>query len=157
MDHKNCTQLDDLDYEILNILIKDSRTPFLEIARQCNVSGGTIHVRMKKIEDLGIIKGTKLLVDYNKLGYDICCFVGIFLDKLSSMKSVLNELDRIKEVIEVHCTSGEYPILAKIICKSTSELNNILLNKVQSITGIHHINTIISLSQSTDKNINFEY
>ena len=66
------SQLDDLDLQILDILIKDSRTPYLEIARICHVSGGTIHVRMKKMEDLGIIKGTKILLNMPKLGYDVC-------------------------------------------------------------------------------------
>ena len=72
-------QLDDLDLQILDILIKDCRTPYLEIARLCHVSGGTIHVRMKKMEELGIIKGTKILLNLPKLGYDVCCFVGIIL------------------------------------------------------------------------------
>jgi Lrp/AsnC family transcriptional regulator for asnA, asnC and gidA len=77
--------LDDLDLQILDVLIKDSRTPYLEIARQCHVSGGTIHVRMKKMEDMGIIKGTKLIIDNSKLGYDVCCFIGIFLERASPL------------------------------------------------------------------------
>ena len=52
-------QLDELDLQILELLIKDCRTPYLEIARICHVSGGTIHVRMKKMEDMGIIKGSE--------------------------------------------------------------------------------------------------
>ncbi len=88
--------LDELDLQILEILIKDSRTPFLEIARKCHVSGGTIHVRMKKMHDIGIIKGTKLIIDNSKLGYDVCCFIGIYLDKASYFNSVLKELNEIK-------------------------------------------------------------
>lgn len=74
------THLDELDLQILDILIKDCSTPYLEIARICHVSGGTIHVRMKKMEDLGIIKGTRILLNLPKLGYDVTCFVGIHVN-----------------------------------------------------------------------------
>jgi Lrp/AsnC family transcriptional regulator for asnA, asnC and gidA len=148
-------QLDELDYQILEILIKDSRTPYLEIARMCHVSGGTIHVRMKKMEDMGIIKGTKLLLDTSKLGYDVCCFVGIFLDKSSSFSYVLEEMKKIKEIVELHYTTGEYSIFVKVICKSISHLQDLLMNKVHVITGIQRTDTWISLSQPIDRNIQF--
>ena len=101
-------QLDELDLQILDILIKDCRTPYLEIARLCHVSGGTIHVRMKKMEELGIIKGTKILLNLPKLGYDVCCFVGIYIDKTSSFSEVFEEMSKIKEVVELHLTTGDY-------------------------------------------------
>lgn len=148
-------QLDDLDYQILEILIKDSRTPYLEIARMCHVSGGTIHVRMKKMEDMGIIKGTKLLLDTSKLGYDVCCFVGIYLDKSSSFSYVLEEMKKIKEIVELHYTTGEYSIFVKVICKSISHLQDLLMNKVHVINGIQRTDTWISLSQPIDRNIQF--
>lgn len=87
-------QLDELDLQILDLLIKDCRTPYLEIARICHVSGGTIHVRMKKMEELGIIKGTRILLNLPKLGYDVCCFVGIYVDKTESFSSVFGELSQ---------------------------------------------------------------
>ena len=94
-------QLDELDLQILDILIKDCRTPYLEIARICHVSGGTIHVRMKKMEDLGIIKGTRILLDLPKLGYDVLCFVGIHVAGTKSYNHVFEELSKIKEVVEL--------------------------------------------------------
>jgi len=145
--------LDDLDIQILEILIKDSRTPYLEIARKCHVSGGTIHVRMKKMEDMGIIKGTKLILDNTKLGYDVCCFIGIYLDKASSFSRVLSELNKIKEVVELHYTTGEYSIFTKVICKSIADLQNLLMNKIQVIPEIQRTDTFISLSQPIDRNI----
>ena len=145
--------LDELDMQILDILIKDSRTPFLEIARQCHVSGGTIHVRMKKMEDLGIIKGTKLLIDNSKIGYDVTAFIGIYLDKASSFNSTLEELSNIKEIVELHYTTGEYSIFSKIICRNISDLQNLLLNKIQAIKGVQRTDTLISLSQPIDRNI----
>ncbi|OPJ62463.1 Lrp/AsnC ligand binding domain-containing protein [Clostridium oryzae] len=151
----NNPQLDELDYQILEILIKDSRTPYLEIARMCHVSGGTIHVRMKKMEDMGIIKGTKLLIDTSKLGYDICCFLGIYLDKSSSISYVLEEMKKIKEIVELHYTTGDYSIFAKVICKSIAHLQDLLMNKVHIINGIQRTDTFISLSQPIDRNIQF--
>jgi Lrp/AsnC family transcriptional regulator for asnA, asnC and gidA len=145
--------LDDLDLQILDILIKDSRTPFLEIARQCHVSGGTIHVRMKKMEDIGIIKGTKLIVDNSKLGYDVCCFIGIYLDKARSYNFVLDQLKLVKEIVELHYTTGQYSIFVKVICKNIADLQNLLMNKIQSVEGIQRTDTFISLVQSIDRNM----
>ncbi|CDM68348.1 transcriptional regulator, AsnC family [Clostridium bornimense] len=149
----NINGLDELDLQILDILIKDSRTPFLEIARKCHVSGGTIHVRMKKMEDMGIIKGTKLMIDNSKLGYDVTCFMGIYLDKAASYPNVLESLNNIKEIVELHYTTGEYSIFMKVICKNISDLQDLLLNKIQAIEGIQRTDTLISLSQPIDRNI----
>lgn len=145
--------LDDLDIQILDMLIKDSRTPYLEIARKCHVSGGTIHVRMKKMEDIGIIKGTKLILDNEKLGFDVCCFIGIYLDRASSFNSVLTELEKIKEIVELHYTTGAYSIFTKVVCKSISDLQDLLMNKIQVIEGIQRTDTFISLSQPIDRNV----
>ncbi|SKA83999.1 Lrp/AsnC family transcriptional regulator, regulator for asnA, asnC and gidA [Clostridium sp. USBA 49] len=147
-------QLDDLDLQILSILFNDSRTPFLEIARQCHVSGGTIHVRTKKMEEMGIIKGTKLLIDTSKLGYDICAFVGIKLVNCSSCEYVSEELKKINEIIEIHCITGDFSILFKIICKDISHLHELLTNKIQTIKGIQSTSIFISLDQIVDRNIN---
>lgn len=145
--------LDDLDLQILDILIKDSRTPFLEIARQCHVSGGTIHVRMKKMEDIGIIKGTKLIIDTSKLGYDVCCFIGIYLDKAKSFEETLEQLKLIREIVELHYTTGQYSIFVKIICRSISDLQNLLMKKIQAVDGIQRTDTFVSLFQPIDRNI----
>ena len=146
-------QLDDLDLQILDILIKDCRTPYLEIARMCHVSGGTIHVRMKKMEELNIIKGSRFLLNLPKLCYDVCCFVGIYIDKTSSYTEVVNEMSKINEVVELHLTTGDYTVFAKVICKNISDLQDILLNKINVIHGIQRTDTIISLNQPIDRNI----
>ena len=149
----NINGLDELDYQILDILIKDSRTPYLEIARQCHVSGGTIHVRMNKMQDMGLIKGTKLIIDTSKLGYDVCCFIGIYLDKASSYPEVLLKLKEIKEIVELHYTTGAYSIFIKVICKSISHLHDLLMNQIQAIDGVQSTDTFITLSQPIDRNI----
>lgn len=146
-------QLDDLDLQILDILIKDCRTPYLEIARICHVSGGTIHVRMKKMEDMGIIEGTRILLNLPKLGYDVCCFVGIYVDKTSSFQYVFDEMSKIKEVVELHLTTGDYSIFGKVVCKNISDLQDLLMNKINTIDGIQRTHTFVSLSQPINRNI----
>jgi len=149
----NISGLDELDYQILDILIKDSRTPYLEIARHCHVSGGTIHVRMNKMQDMGLVKGTRLILDTNKLGYDVCCFIGIFLNKASSYPDVLEQLKEIKEIVELHYTTGVYSIFIKVMCKSISNLQDLLMNRLQVISGVRSTDTFITLSQPIDRNI----
>ncbi|PKK39386.1 Transcriptional regulator AsnC [Clostridiaceae bacterium JG1575] len=146
-------QLDDLDLQILDILIKDARTPYLEIARICHVSGGTIHVRMKKMEDLGIIKGTKILLDMSKLGYDVCCFIGVYLDKSSSFQDAVSDMSKIKEIVELHYTTGAYTLFCKVICKNISHLQELLLSSINLIPGVQRTDTFISLSQPVDRNV----
>jgi len=145
--------LDELDLQILDLLIKDCRTPYLEIARICHVSGGTIHVRMKKMEDLGIIKGSRILLNLPKLGYDVCCFVGIYVGKASSFNTVFDEMSTINEVVELHLTTGNYSMFAKIVCTNISDLQDVLLNKINNIDGIERTDTFVSLSQPIDRNI----
>ena len=145
--------LDELDFQILELLIKDCRTPYLEIARICHVSGGTIHVRMKKMEDMGIIKGSRIVLNLPKLGYDVCCFVGIYVDKTSSFNSVFDKMSNIKEVVELHLTTGDYSMFAKIVCRNISDLQDVLLNKINNIDGISRTDTFVSLSPPIDRNI----
>ena len=149
----NVSGLDELDYQILDVLIKDSRTPYLEIARKCHVSGGTIHVRMNKMQEMGLIKGTRLILDMSKLGYDVCCFIGIFLNKASSYPDVLEQLKDIKEIVELHYTTGAYSIFIKVMCKSISNLQDLLMNRLQVISGVQSTDTFITLSQPIDRNI----
>ena len=145
--------LDELDLQILDLLVKDCRTPYLEIARICHVSGGTIHVRMKKMEDMGIIKGSRIILNLPKLGYDVCCFVGIYVDKTSSFNAVFDEMSNINEVVELHLTTGNYSMFAKIVCTNISDLQDVLLNKINNIDGIQRTDTFVSLSQPIDRNI----
>lgn len=145
--------LDKLDLDILDILVKDCKKPYLEIARMCHVSGGTIHVRMKKMEDMGIIIGHNLLLNLPKLGFDVCCFIGIFTDNASSLTDIIKEIQKINEVTELHLTTGDFEILIKIVCKNISHLQDILINKINKVNGVHRTNTFISLGQRINRNI----
>ena len=114
--------VDKLDRQILNILMTDARKPYLEIARSCNVSGATVHLRIQKLERLGIIKGSRLMVNPSKLGVSICAFLGIYLDKGSSYHEVSEKLKAMDEVVECHYTTGIYSLFVKVYCKNTEHL-----------------------------------
>ncbi len=147
--------IDALDKRILGKLMLDGKTPYTDIAKELFVSSGTIHVRMKKLEGLGIVKGSSLIVDYHKLGYDITAFLGIYLEKSSMYDEVSNQLAQIPEVVDAHYTTGLYSIFAKILCKDTKHLREVLHDKIQKIQGIQRTETFISLEQSISRSVNF--
>jgi len=145
--------IDKLDRQILALLMEDAKTPYTDIAKKLFVSGGTIHVRMKKLEQMGIVKGSNLVVDYTKLGYDISAFLGIYLDKSSLYNQVAQSLKAIPEVVGAHYTTGLYNIFAKVVCRDTKHLREVLHDKVQNIKGIQRTETFISLEESINRPI----
>jgi Lrp/AsnC family transcriptional regulator for asnA, asnC and gidA len=149
------TEIDDLDRKILAKLSIDGKTPYTEIAKELFVSSGTIHVRMKKMESLGLVTGASIIVDHEKLGYDITAFLGIYLDKSSLYDDVAKQLLEIREIVDAHYTTGLYSIFAKIVCKDTNHLRDVLHDKIQRINGIQRTETFISLDQSINRPVNF--
>ena len=135
MSHRKAQNLeiDNLDIQILSILMKNATTPYTEIAKELIVSGGTIHVRMKKLEEMGVIKGANLEVDPQKLGYDITAFLGIFLEKGSQYNEAVKQLKTVKEIVELHYTTGSYSIFAKIVCHDTTHLREVLKEQIQGV------------------------
>jgi len=149
------SEIDKLDKQILALLIADGKTPYTDIAKQLFVSSGTIHVRMKKMEQLGIVKGSSIQIDYQKMGYDIMAFLGIYLDKSSLYDEVAEQLKQIPEVVEANYTTGLYSIFVKIVCKDTNHLRLVLHDKIQKISGIQRTETFISLEQSFSRPVVF--
>ena len=146
-------EIDEIDRQILSILMKDAKTPYTDIAKQLFVSSGTIHVRMKKLEQMGVVKGAELKVDYASLGYDITAFLGIYLEKSFMFDDAAEALINIPEIVSVHYTTGNYSMFAKIICKDTKHLREVLHDKIQKIEGIQRTETLISLQESIDRQI----
>ena len=146
-------QIDNIDRGILSELMINAKVPYTEIAKKLIVSAGTIHVRMKKMEEAGIVKNSRLHINYELLGFDLTAFLGIYLEKGSSYTDVIQKLNLIPEIVEAHYTTGVYSIFAKIRCKNTKHMRQILNEKIQSIKGIQRTETIISLEQSIDKHI----
>ena len=143
--------IDELDFRILSKLVVNADQPYTEIAKELFVSGGTIHVRIKKLKKMGIIKRAVLDIDYHKLGYDVTAFLGIYLEKSSQYDSVASILSKIPEIIDAHYTTGNYSIFAKIICKDTKHLKDILAERIQSIDGVQRTETFISLQESINR------
>jgi len=148
-------EIDGTDKLILSYLMKDATMPYVEIAKLIHVSGGTVHVRMKKMEEAGIVEGSSLTINYAKLGFDISAFLGIYLDKSSQYDEVAEELRKIPEVVAAHYTTGLYSIFAKIICRDTVHLKEVLHDKIQKIAGIQRTETFISLQETINRSVTF--
>jgi Lrp/AsnC family transcriptional regulator for asnA, asnC and gidA len=144
-------EIDKLDRQILSMLMKNAKMAYTEIAKKLYVSGGTIHVRMKKLEDAGIVQGYNLSIDHTELGFDVSAFLGIYLDKSSLYDQVAKELERIPEIVAAHYTTGLYNIFARVICKDTNHLRMVLNDKIQKIEGIQRTETFISLQESINR------
>ena len=147
------SEIDSIDLKILTELIEDASLPYTEIAKKIGVSGGTIHVRMKKMEDLGIVKGSHLEINYTRLGYDITAFLGIYLDKSEFYDKAVDDLRKIPEVVNVHYTTGNYSMFVKIICRDTQHLREVLHDKIQKVYGIQRTETSISLEESINRTL----
>ncbi|GAB7260141.1 transcriptional regulator AsnC [Dickeya ananatis] len=137
--------IDELDRGILNALMDNARTPYAELAKQFSVSPGTIHVRVEKMKQAGIIMGTRLDVNPKQLGYDVCCFIGIILKSAKDYPSALEKLNNLEEVVEAYYTTGHYSIFIKVMCRSIDALQHVLINKIQTIDEIQSTETLISL------------
>ncbi len=144
-------ELDDVDLRILALMLEDAKTSYAEIGQKLFVSGGTVHVRLKKMTEAQIIVGSSLKLDYAKLGYDIVAFIGIYLEKSNYYKNVINDLQKIPEIVSAHYTTGNYSIFARLMCKSTDHLRDVLSNKIQNIEGIQRTETFISLEESINR------
>lgn len=142
--------LDYLDKKILRMITEDARIPFLEVARACNVSGAAIHQRIQKLQQLGIIKGSQFVVDPEKIGYETCAYIGLYLKDPSSFDKVLSELRNIPEVVECHYTTGQFDMFIKIYASSNHHLLNIIHERLQPL-GLSHTETIISFNAVIDR------
>ena len=147
------TEIDGIDKTILRALMKDARTPVLEIARAIGISGAAIHQRLRKIESSGLISGSKFVVNPKALGYTTMAFVGIFLDKAKSNSDTIKQLKRIPQVLECHYTTGNWSVLIKILCKDNEHLMSVLNKEIQTISGVSRTETFISLDQQIDRQI----
>ncbi len=145
-------EIDDVDKTILMYLIENTRMPFTEIAKKMNVSAGTIHVRVKKLEDAGIIKGTTLITDYDKMGYQFVAYLGLLLTKTNKIQRVVDELYRIPNVTVAHIVAGKYNIFCKIRARDTHHAKE-LIYQIDQIEDVLRTESMISLEESfNDKN-----
>jgi Lrp/AsnC family transcriptional regulator for asnA, asnC and gidA len=145
--------IDNLDQKILGFLIKNARMPFLEVARECGISGAAIHQRVKKMEDAGVITGSSLQVKPQAIGLDVCAFVGIHLNESNHYETTIEALKVIPEVVECHFVTGSYQLLLKVYCRDHEHLMDILVNTIQRIPNIQKTETLISLDQTFQRQV----
>jgi Lrp/AsnC family transcriptional regulator for asnA, asnC and gidA len=145
--------LDKLDYQIIQHMMENAEISYADLGKKLFVSGGTIHVRIKKLQEMGIVQGTRLAVDTKLIGYDVIAFIGVYLEKSSLYDSVARDLRKIPEIVRLNYTTGNYSMWAEICCKDINQLRNVLHDQLQKIKGIERTETFISLDESFNRNV----
>ncbi|GAL67034.1 Lrp/AsnC family transcriptional regulator [Jejuia pallidilutea] len=140
-------KLDEIDHQILDMLIDNTRIPFTDIAKKLLISAGTVHVRVKKMEESGIIRGSSLTLDYKKLGYSFIAYVGVYLNNTSQTQFVLERINEIPFVTVAHITTGKFNIFCKIRARNTEHAKEVIF-KLDEIDGVYRTETMISLEES---------
>lgn len=145
-------RLDALDKKILQLIANDARIPFLEVARACNVSGAAIHQRIQKLTAQGVLKGSQFIIDPEKIGYETCAYVGLYLKDPGDFDEVVEKLRRIPEVTECHYTTGGYDMFIKIYARNNHHLLNVIHDKLQPL-GLSRSETIVSFNAVIDRQL----
>ena len=145
--------IDKLDLQIIQAMMQDAEISYADLGKQFFVSGGTIHVRIKKLQELGIVQGKRLAVDLKVLGFDIIAFIGIYLEKSSLYDTVALALKNIPQVVRVNYTTGNYSMFVEIVCKDIQQLRFVLHDELQKIKGIERTETLISLEESFSRDV----
>lgn len=149
MAHHN---LDLLDKKILRLIAEDARIPFLEVARSCNVSGAAIHQHIQKLTNLGILKGSRFIIDPEKVGYETCAYIGLYLQNPAKFDDVVDELRKIPEVVECHYTTGGFDMFIKIYARNNHHLLNVIHDKLQPL-GLSRSETVISFNAVINRQV----
>jgi len=145
--------IDALDEKILKMITKNARTPFLEVARECGVSGAAIHQRVQRLLNIGVVTGSEFVINPQKLGYNTCAYMGIHLEKAGYHKKVVQELAKIPEIVECHYITGQYAIFIKVQTKTNKHLKKLIDEDIQAIEGISRTETFISLETEFKRQI----
>ncbi|MDR2815264.1 MAG: Lrp/AsnC ligand binding domain-containing protein [Proteiniphilum sp.] len=149
-------ELDELDEKILRMIMDNARIPFLEVARACGVSGAAIHQRVQKLTGLGVIRGSEFILDAEKIGYETCAYVGIFLASPSTFDNVVKELEKIPEVVECYYTTGKYDLLIKVFAKNNKDLLRIIHDQLQPL-GLSRTETMMCFKDGFRKKLPIQF
>ena len=145
------TSLDAIDRKILKYLIKNARMPFLEIARECGISGAAIHQRIRKLDDSGVILGSRLM------GFDVCAHISITLKDPQLLKQTVEQLKEIPEIVEAHFITGSGNILVKLYCVDNEHLMRTIFDGILRIQGVASTETQISLQEAFQRQVNIDF
>lgn len=149
--------LDAIDRRILKYLIKNARMPFLEIARECGISGAAIHQRIRKLQEQGVILGSRLIVDPKTMGFDVCAYISIMLKDPQLLKPTVENLKEVPEIVECHFVTGKGNILVKLYCVDNEHLMQTIFEGILRIQGIATTETTISLEESFQRQVNIDF
>ena len=150
---EKAVEIDELDEKILKLITKNERIPFLEVARECGVSGAAIHQRVQRLLNIGIVKGSEFVVSPTKLGYNTCAYMGVHLDKAKYHRQVVEALRKIPEIVECHYTTGSYAVFIKIQTKTNKHLKRLIDEELQEIEGIARTETFMSLEMDFKRQV----
>ena len=151
------TNLDAIDRKILKYLINNARMPFLEIARECGISGAAIHQRIRKLDEAGVILGSRLVVDPKLMGFDVCAHISITLKDPQLLQQTVDRLKEIPEIVEAHFITGKGNILAKLYCVDNEHLMRTIFDGILRIPGIATTETNISLQEAFQRQVNVDF
>ena len=146
-------QIDRTDRQILELLQEDGRMPFLDIARKIKVSGGTVHQRVDKLKKLGIIKGHRIVIDWQKMGLDVSAFLAVHLKESGKLESVVEKMKQLPEIVEVHYTTGDFALLVKVTTSSIKAFHELLAQKLQKIPGISSTESFVVLDSPIQREV----
>ena len=145
--------IDEIDRRILSYLVNNARMPFLEIARECNISGAAVHQRVKKMESNGIISGSRMVIKPGAIGLNVCAFISVCLSEDNKYPDVVAALKHVPEIVECHFITGKAALFLKGYCFDNEHLLDILINTIQRIPYVQSTDTMISLDQSFEREI----
>ena len=140
-------KMDDIDHKILDLLVENTRIPYTDIAKKLLISAGTVHIRVKKMEEMGVIVGSSLIIDWKKIGYTFTAYVGLLINNSSRISHIIKQLKQIPNITVAHVTSGRFNIYLKIRAKSTTHAKNIIFS-LDEIEGVYRTESMISLEES---------
>jgi Lrp/AsnC family transcriptional regulator for asnA, asnC and gidA len=145
-------QLDSLDKKIIYRLMDNAKTSLASISKEIGISTTAVHQRIKKLEQAGVIENSISFLNPKKIGYKVISYIGVYLDQPDYYDSVIKSIQKINEVVEADCTTGNYTIFLKVICTDNDHLMEIL-KKLQKLEGITRTETYISLEQSINRQL----
>jgi Lrp/AsnC family transcriptional regulator for asnA, asnC and gidA len=145
--------LDDIDRKILQVITQNARKPFKEVAEVVGISRAAVHQRVQKMFDNGVITGSGYTVNPKALGYNLCVYVGLSLEKGSMYNAVCEELEKIPEVVESRFTLGAFAMLIKLYARDDQHLLDLLSNKLQGIPGVSNTETLTALDQRIHRSL----
>jgi Lrp/AsnC family transcriptional regulator for asnA, asnC and gidA len=147
------SEIDNLDRKILNIISKNARIPYLEVARECNVSGAAIHQRVQRLIKIGVITGSQFNVDPDRVGFKTCAYIGIHLKHPDLYTTVIGEFKEIPEITECHYTTGTYSLFIKVFAQNNKHLMEVLTKRIQLVSAVTSTETFISLEESFNREL----